>query len=137
MKKFPLLIGVVTLLVLVGGIYLFSKGDGDDPSATPIPLPEGYEYYWGDGCSHCAAVQEFYDSWEDYDKANITKYEVWSNDVNDARKRKREIQCGYDKRVGVPLLFTPEGECLIGDQPIIELFENLDFSDQEQEGIES
>ena len=134
MKKFPLLIGVITVVVIVGGVILLSRGNTEDPNATPLPLPESYEYYWGDGCPHCAVVQEFYDSWEDYEKADIEKYEVWYNKVNNSRMIKRAASCGINKdQLGVPLLFTPGGECITGDKPIIELFKDLDFSEEESE----
>ena len=133
MKKFPWLIGIVTIVVIVGGVILLSRGGTEDANSTPLPLPSTYEYYWGDGCPHCAVVQEFYDSWEDYDKANIEKYEVWYNKVNNSRMIKRATSCGIGKdQLGVPLLFTPEGECITGDEPIIELFKGLDFSEEEE-----
>jgi glutaredoxin len=116
MKKFPIIVGAITLILLIAGVFVFSKKS--EPITPPVG---GYEYYWGDGCPHCKVVAEFLDSWEDKDKVTLTKFETW-NDANNAKKLSKVFD--YCKtpanQRGVPVLFTPDGKCLIGDTPIIE-----------------
>ena len=39
--------------------------------------------FWGDGCPHCAAEQEYLESLEkDFDNLKIIKYEVWNHEEN-------------------------------------------------------
>lgn len=124
MKKFFLpFIGALTLLTIVGGVFLFSK---KTPKSSPLPLPSSYEYFWGDGCPHCAVVEEFFSIWEGQDKIVIDKKEVWASAANAKILQERATFCGIrPSEVGVPFLFTPEGKCLSGNEPIIDFFKNL------------
>ena len=125
MKKFFLPITIiVTLLIIVGGIFLFSK-DGENQTS---PLPSSYEYFWGDGCSHCANVQAFFDSWDKKDKIQVDKKEVWNNKQNALLMRERANYCHLSQNsLAVPFLFTPQGQCITGDEPIINFFKDLKF----------
>ena len=80
MKKFPLIIGVVTVLIVVGGVFWTSKSS-TSPSKL-YPLPSNLQYYWGDGCPHCKIVEDFLTSWDKKDKVVIDKKEVWANAAN-------------------------------------------------------
>lgn len=127
MRKF-FLPGVIllTILVFAGGVFISSK---NNPSPSPVPsikLPTNYEYFWGDGCPHCAKVSEFLDSWDKKDKINIEKFEVWKSKENSDMMLSRAAYCGIKpSQVGVPLLFTPEGKCLTGDADVINFFKSL------------
>ena len=124
MKKFflPFLL-LATFIIVVGGAFFFSK---DKPAPEPLPLPSSSEYFWGDGCPHCVVVEDFLSGWEGRDKVQIEKMEVWSNAQNARRLQERATYCGLKpSEVGVPFLFTPEGKCLSGDEPIINLFKSL------------
>lgn len=125
MKGFrALIIAIIALALIAGGVFLLSSSK---PSAVE-PLPTVHEYFWGDGCPHCAIVAEFLETWPDKDKIAIEKKEVWSNQMNYLLMQKRAQYCKINKNdLGVPLLFTPEGKCLIGDQPIIDYFKSLKF----------
>lgn len=127
MKKFFLpIIGVLTLLIIVGGIFLFSNQKPATSSTTP--LPTSYEYFWGDGCPHCAKVDEFFTSWEGRDKVSIDKKEVWKDRNNALLMRERATYCKLPlDNLGVPLLFTPDGKCIGGDEPIINFFKGLNL----------
>jgi len=58
-----LLVGiVVTVLIIAGGVFL--AGRTNEEVEENVALPQGYEYFWGDGCPHCAEVQSFFESWE-------------------------------------------------------------------------
>lgn len=130
MNKFFIIAIVVTILIMIGGAFALS---GNQSGEAP-PLFDGYEYFWGDGCPHCAKVAEFFSNWENYDKITISKKEVWNN-PNDARlMNQRANACGIPAGdVGVPLLVTPDGKCFIGDGPVIDYFSNLKFDDSGSE----
>ena len=123
MKKIPIIIGVITLLLIVGGAFLFPRPQTQD---STFQLPSSYEYFWGDGCPHCANVQAFFDSWDKKDKVSIEKKEVWNNATNARLMQERAKYCGISPSgMGVPFLFTPEGKCLPGDTSIIDFFKSL------------
>lgn len=121
MKKFAVIVGAITLLLIVGRAFLFSNSQD-----SSFQLPTSYEYFWGDGCPHCANVEEFFDAWEKKDQININKLEVWSSAANANLMRQRAKYCSLDtSKLGVPFLFTPEGKCLTGDTEIIDFFKSL------------
>lgn len=126
MRKFliPTII-IFALLVFFAGFYLLAKGSSVQKSPTPLPFD--YEYFWGEGCPHCANVSAFLDSWSEKDKIKIDKKEVWSNPTNAALMQERFLYCKVTDRsqMGVPLLFTPDGKCLVGDGPVIDYFKGL------------
>ena len=120
MSKFFIGIIAATIIIMIGGLLVVSK------DTKPLEPPTNYEYYWGDGCPHCAKVATFMDTWENKDKIDITKYEVWNNAGNASRMGQRAKECNLTD-VGVPLLVKPDGSCVNGDEPIIEYFTNLQF----------
>ena len=123
MNKTAIITVLITMAIFVGGILLFSK----EPKSEDIPpSPDGYEYFWGDGCPHCANVENFLSSWDKKDQIKITKFEVWNNTKNAKRMEQRVITCGIKPQdMGIPLLFTPDGKCYSGDQPIINYLKDL------------
>lgn len=131
MNKTVIVIILATLLLIVGGMLFFSNKQNS--SSTPPPLPSNLEYFWGNGCPHCANVEEFLKTWDPpigeaskKDQVKIDKFEVWSNPKNAALMEARYNYCQTPRaEMGVPLLFTPEGKCLVGDQPIIDHFKEL------------
>jgi glutaredoxin len=125
MKRFPIIAGLITLLIIVGGIFMFSKKSSSEESAPP-PSPTGYELFGGQGCPHCSNVEEFLSTWENKDKIEIEKKDVYNNPPHAQLMRQRASSCGLPfNQIGVPFLFTPEGECIIGDTPIINFFKSL------------
>ncbi|MDP3917892.1 MAG: hypothetical protein Q8Q30_01820 [Candidatus Woesebacteria bacterium] len=125
MNRFGIIATIVIILILGGGAFLITKSN-----SKPVPTtePNTYEYFWGDGCPHCEVVADFFDSWTDKDKVKITKLEVWKNTKNASLMSERAKVCNIAKtEMGVPLMITPDGSCLIGDQPIIDHFKSLTF----------
>ena len=132
MNKFFFAAVVITIVIMFGGVFLLSGSSNED---VP-PLFDGYEYFWGDGCPHCAKVAEFFDSWENYDKITISKKEVWNNPADSRLMNQRAKVCEIPPaEVGVPLLVLPDGSCITGDTPIIDHFSNLVF--EEEQSVES
>ena len=119
MNKFLILLAAGTATILIGGVFFVSKGE------KPAPPPTTYEYFWGDGCPHCAEVAKFFDSWDGDEKLQIDKKEVWNNTKNQSLMNQRAKACNIaPTEMGVPLLVTPEGKCIGGDGPIIDFFKN-------------
>lgn len=127
MNKVGIIIASITILLIGGMAYLVTK------PKPPVQLPSydetTHNYFWGNGCPHCEVVAEFMDSWEEKDKINLQKFEVWYDDANsELMKEKAENVCNLSKNeLTVPLLITPDQVCLIGDEPIIEYFKGLKF----------
>lgn len=117
------LIGLVLLFIFgLGFLYIANN----QPQKEQATAPQGYEYFWGDGCPHCANVETFLSGWDKAGTINLTKMEVWKNQTNASLLQKRAASCGIpDDKVGVPLLYTPDGQCISGDQPIISFLQNL------------
>lgn len=131
MKHFPLLVGLASILIIIGGVLIFSNNATNNPEANPPNLPDYYEYYGGEGCPHCANVEEFLSTWENRDKVRIEIKEVYKNQDNIDLFKSRVEYCKLpNNQVGVPFLFTPEGECVVGDTPIINLFEQMQFEEE-------
>ncbi|OGM06142.1 hypothetical protein A2125_02330 [Candidatus Woesebacteria bacterium GWB1_43_5] len=123
MKYFLIATGLVTVLILIGGIFFVSKNQASEFSA-----PTTYEYFWGDGCPHCAKVAEFFDSWDGDEKLKVDKKEVWNNPANTSLMTQRARTCNITPtEMGVPLLVTPEGKCVGGDEPIINFLKGLEL----------
>jgi len=113
------------IALLVGGILFLSPRAENKPQVES-ETTTAYEYYWGNGCTHCQKVAEFFDTWDKKDKIVIDKKEVFGNQVNQLLLAKRAQSCGINQnQIGVPFLYTPDGKCLTGDQPIIEFFQSL------------
>lgn len=121
MNKLGIIAVLITLFILGGGAYLFSRQKDTSPPTT-------YEYFWGNGCPHCKNVENFLSSWDKKDQVQITKYEVWNNTKNAKRMEQRAITCGIKPQgMGIPLLFTPDGKCFDGDEPIIQFLKELNL----------
>lgn len=125
MNKAGLLIIIFSFLILGGGAYFFTR------SSKPVEIPQkeanSYEYFWGNGCPHCAVVAEFFNSSDKDEKIKLVKYEVWYDRTNAKIMEDRFSKCDPKPQgaMAVPFMVTPDGKCLVGDQPIIELFKSL------------
>lgn len=117
----------MAVIALLAGFYLLTR---NTKSEAATALPSNYEYFWGNGCPHCANVASFFERWSGKDKVNVEKKEVWENPANAALMQERYSYCKVTDRsqMGVPLLFTPDGKCLVGDVPIIDHFKSLNLN---------
>lgn len=126
MNKAGLLIIISSLLILGGGAYFLTKPQ----KQIDIPQKEtdSYEYFWGNGCPHCKVVADFFDSSDKDEKIKLVKYEVWYDKTNAKIMEDRFSKCDPvppKSQMAVPFMVTPEGKCLVGAEPIIELFKSL------------
>jgi hypothetical protein len=127
MKKVMMLIILATAVIIIGGAFFLSQKDRSNTVPANNNLPRAYEYYWGDGCSHCANVAEFLENWDYASQVEIIKKEVWYNKATAIDMKARATYCNMDQSsLSVPFMFTPEGECIVGDTPIIDKLKNLE-----------
>ncbi|OGM77185.1 hypothetical protein A2188_01440 [Candidatus Woesebacteria bacterium RIFOXYA1_FULL_43_9] len=119
MNKTVILAVTATLVILIGGAFLFTR-----PSTLP-PITN-LEYYWGNGCPHCKVVAEFMDTWDKKDTVKMDKFEVWYNSKNARQFNERVKLCNFTpEEMGVPVLITPDSRCFTGDTPIIDYLKSL------------
>lgn len=138
MKKTLAIVFGLTVLLIIGGILVINKKEnatGSTPSdvSSVTSPPSHLEYYWGNGCPHCKNVADFLDSWDRKDEVEIEKFETWYVAQNAQKLKKVAEYCSIPaNQVGVPLLFTPSGDCITGDQPIIDYLKALPSGDNGQ-----
>ena len=123
-NRFLIFAGMATLIIIAGGLYLTYRS-----SPPQLPAPENYEYYWSSSCSGCKSVAEFFKGWDktNGDTIKIDKFNVNDSQQNTLRFLDRGNYCNIPKAdLGMPLLITPKGFCLSGDQQIIKHLKNLD-----------
>lgn len=89
---------------------------------TPIQQINEIVLFYGDGCPHCAIVEEYVEGNNIEAKVPFAKKEVYYNKQNaDELVAKAKI-CGMPTdSIGVPFLWDGS-RCLVGDQDIIEFF---------------
>jgi glutaredoxin len=127
MNKLTISVLAVTLVVIVGGALFFGKEPQSDNSqpAQAVQI-ENIEYYWRDGCPYCDSVEEFLQDWEGKDSVAIDKKDVGRDRASANLMLQRAQACDIpSNQLGVPFLVTPDGECYIGDAPIIDYLTNL------------
>jgi len=135
MKKVVIIIALFTLIIIGGGIFLFSKNPSGltQPTAGSTPTQneaEGsYEFFWAVGCPHCQNVEDFLAGWDNRNKVTINSLEVGSNVQNAGLMASRSASCNIPQAQAgaVPMLYTPDGQCITGDTPIIDYFKSLSF----------
>jgi glutaredoxin len=78
--------------------------------------------FYGDGCPHCAIVEEYIKENNINDKISFAQKEVYYNQNNAKELEVKAKICGLETdSIGVPFLWDGE-KCLIGDQDIINFF---------------
>ena len=78
--------------------------------------------FYGDGCPHCAIVEEYIKENNINDKISFAQKEVYYNQNNAKELEAKAKICGLPAdSIGVPFLWDGE-KCLIGDEDIINFF---------------
>lgn len=109
-------------LSLFAFILLFSI----TKNANALTLDKSRVYYFhGDGCPHCANVNEFFEKNDILQNYPVETHEIYNNREN--AKFLSDIYYEYkipSNKRGVPAMFYPKsGELLVGDKPIIDNFD--------------
>lgn len=77
-------------------------------------------FFYGNTCPHCKDVEEWMEKNGIEEKIDIVKKEVYDNRTNSLELTQVAMGCGLPTdSIGVPFLYTPEEECLIGTPDII------------------
>lgn len=81
-------------------------------------------FFYGDGCPHCAIVEEYIKENNVNDKIVFSTKEVYHNRNNSKQLEEKAKMCGMPTdSIGVPFLWDGE-KCFVGDQDIIEFFKS-------------
>jgi len=81
-------------------------------------------FFYGDGCPHCAIVEEYIKENNISDKISFAQKEVYHNQNNAKELESKAKICGIPTNsIGVPFLWDGS-KCIIGDQPIIDFFKS-------------
>lgn len=117
MNKKILILIFIGVIVLGGIIFVFYKNKNIPAQKSKIVL------FYGEGCPHCANVDQFLKDNKIDEKISFDKKEVYNNKDNAAELFEKAGKCGLSQgEVGVPFLWTGS-ECLVGDTDIINFFQ--------------
>lgn len=97
-------------------------------SATPQPTltttatsEPKYVFFYGDTCPYCHDVIVWLEENDIESQLNIVRKEVYNNKSNSQQLALAAQACVDNPASGgVPFLFTPDKECIVGSTPIIE-----------------
>lgn len=80
--------------------------------------------YWGTTCPHCHDTIEWIEKNKIEKIITIVRKEVYNNQTNSLELSAKAKSCGLDEmNIGVPLMYTTQGECLIGTPNITSYLE--------------
>lgn len=149
-KKFLIIILITIVLI---GLGLFAANTAgvfknqniqpentqiSDPNLSESELPgENLEIilFYSNGCAHCQILEQWIDENSIADKISFEAREIYSSEETfNLIFEKAEI-CSLDtsKGVSVPFLWTGT-DCIIGDEPIEEFFQNKINSQSNEAG---
>jgi len=135
LNKKLFLITILFLAVAVLAIYALANNrkepaspimDNQSPiqqaNQNPTQEVSDITLFYGDGCPHCALVEEYVSQNNIESKIPFVKKEVYYNKQNANELVEKAKACGMPTdSIGVPFLWDGS-KCLVGDQDIIEFF---------------
>ena len=111
-------------LFILNGRPLFKKNASQNAleNSETVTAPVTADiFYWGEGCPHCQDVKDWMAEQKVSEKMEVISKEVYNNQANSQELTARAKSCGLDtQRIGVPFLYTIDGDCIIGTPKIIE-----------------
>ncbi len=128
---------VVVVLVIIGMLTAVVLGSRGRKAETPVvtSLSKGSStltpafstqvpiFFYGNTCPHCKDVEGWMEENKIEEKVELVKKEVYDNRANSLELSQAAQSCGLStSSIGVPFVFTPEGECLIGTPDIVNYF---------------
>lgn len=109
---------------IIGMVILANNKDGSSESVEKLQESNEIILFYGDGCPHCAIVEEYVSENNIESKLLFTKKEVYYNNQNSDELVVKAKICGIPTdSIGVPFLWDG-AKCLVGDQDIIEFFKS-------------
>lgn len=113
-----------SLLAISAVFILIGAGCSSQPGSESTE-PKGIILFVGDGCPHCAKVEEFLTQNKVKDKVEFTTLEVYKNKDNAALMAKKAVSCSLSlDSIGVPFLWDGTSKCLVGDVDITSFFQD-------------
>ena len=125
MKKFSVLIVGIFVLLLSAQTAL----------ATATVGQAEIMIFTGQGCPHCAVVEEYLEENDIYSKLDVKVYEVYYSEENKELYFQKTQEVGYEGG-GVPFLANGD-EYTVGDSPIIAYLEGLLENSAAESGLAS
>jgi len=113
------IIGGVALVLILG--FIFSRRKGEEASVAGVSSEGSIILYTTEICPHCRVVENWLAENEEIKKkSGLTEKDANSAGIADEMIAKMK-ECNLDASQGirVPLL-SDNGECFLGDQPIID-----------------
>lgn len=138
MNKKLLVLTILFLAVAILAIFALAnnKKDTTDKEVSDVQNPSqqtnqgqtqetnGIILFYGDGCPHCAIVEEYVNQNGIEAKVSFAKKEVYYNKQNADELIAKAKACSMSTNsIGVPFLWDGS-TCLVGDQDIIEFFKS-------------
>ncbi len=111
---------ILFVLVLFFSFFVLSQYKKDQASSGSTE--NEIIFFYGDGCPHCAIVEEYIKENKVNEKVAFSTKEVYKNRNNSKQLEEKAKICGMPTdSIGVPFLWDGE-KCLVGDVDIIEFF---------------
>ena len=115
-KKILLIIGIIILAAII--FVFYQKNKLTNTTTSDIIL------FYGNGCPHCANVDNYIQENNITSKIKIDKKEVFDNKNNNNLMIKKVKECKIEgTEIGVPFFYY-KGQCFYGDADIINFFKN-------------
>jgi len=128
MNKKIIIPTILFIAVLVFSFFALSPEKNKSQPPTNEPTSQENQQssqiilFYGDGCPHCALVEQYVSENNIESKIQFTKKEVYYNQQNASELTEKAKICGMaTDSIGVPFLWDGSA-CLVGDQPIIDFF---------------
>jgi glutaredoxin len=134
MNKKLIALSILFLAVVISAGYMLANGKevpaaGHSSDQGMAQATSGIILFYGDGCPHCALVEEYVSKNGIEATVPFVKKEVYHDKQNASELAVKAQACGMPTdSIGVPFLWTG-ATCIVGDQPIIDFFkEKIDRS---------
>jgi glutaredoxin len=130
MNKKIIIPTILFFIVLIFSFVVLSQEKNKKQSKTNEPIAQENQQieqsqiilFYGDGCPHCAKVEEYFKENNVKEKISFVEKEVYYNLDNAKELEDKAKICGLPTdSIGVPFLWAGE-KCLVGDGDIINFF---------------
>jgi len=121
MKKSIQIIIIFLIIVLIIATYFLNEKKN---KKLLVSVEDKIIFFFGEGCPHCAKVEEFFKANNVESKVQFDKKEIYSDKENAyLLKLIANKKCNLsENEIGVPFLWDGS-KCLIGDKDIINFFQ--------------